>query len=568
MLTIGKILDGRYYIREQIGDGGYGAVYLAQDSRFSGNNLVAVKKIPQTSEHHNKSFRREADLLYNLGHPNLPKVSNCFQEDGANFIVMDYISGEDLAVSLRKGKQFSISEVFQIADKVLDALEYLHSSTIFHRDIKPHNIKIDANGKIYLLDFGTAKGNFDEVTVTRQQGQSITGYTPFYAPLEQVLRIDPNSYFLLNSLDSPNMESFLEKKTDARSDVYSLGATLYQLLTRLSPEKATSTIRAHAIWSGKSDTLEPVQNWNPDVSDDLAQIIHCSLEIEPEKRFQTAAEFHQALNDLQNAYLTTETPGLPETRSDFTGNKAVPPTGNFSTDKSADPNLSVLTFAGNAKKTPAHKSKIILLIAGLMIFILLAGSGIYLAWKFAKTPVATAPRVLNYSLRVQKIRDGKEYQEPFDSSGQEIFENGYKFQMRFTPPENGFFYVFAEGLNGNGDKVFNIIFPTPLKNDGKAVVTANQTYETGWNKFGGTAGTENFWMIWSKNKPEIAEKARENAFLSAGELTNKNLANELGKYLQANNTTNASVSKDSGNKLTRVEFNGDSIAYLIELEHR
>ena len=103
---------------------------------------------------------------------------------------MDYISGEDLAVSLRKGKRFSVSEVFQIADKVLDALEYLHSSTIFHRDIKPHNIKIDANGKIYLLDFGTAKGNFDEATITRQKGQSITGYTPFYAPLEQVLRID------------------------------------------------------------------------------------------------------------------------------------------------------------------------------------------------------------------------------------------------------------------------------------------------------------------------------------------------------------------------------------------
>ena len=66
------------------------------------------------------------------------------------------------------------------------------------------------------------------------------------------------------------------------------------------------------------------------------------------------------------------------------------------------------------------------------------------------------------------MRDGKEYQEPFESSGQEIFENGYKFQMRFTPPDNGYFYVFAEGLNANGEKVFNMIFPTPLKNDGKA----------------------------------------------------------------------------------------------------
>ena len=110
------------------------------------------------------------------------------------------------------------------------------------------------------------------------------------------------------------MESFLEKKTDARSDIYSLGATLYQLLTRISPEKATSTIRAHAIWSGKPDTLEPVQNANAEVSDELAQIIHRSVEIEPEKRFQTAEEFHQALTDLQSAYLTTDSPALLENR--------------------------------------------------------------------------------------------------------------------------------------------------------------------------------------------------------------------------------------------------------------
>ena len=107
--------------------------------------------------------------------------------------------------------------------------------------------------------------------------------------------------------------------------------------------------------------------------------------------------------------------------------------------------------------------------------------------------------------------------------------------MRFTPPDNGYIYVFAEGLNENGDKVFNVIFPTPLKNNGKAVVVRNQTYETGWNQFNGTAGTENFWIIWSKDKTDIAETSRENAFLNAGELTDKSLASDLGKYLETNN---------------------------------
>ncbi len=323
MLTNGRILDGRYSVFKEIGSGGFGAVYLAEDMRFSGNNRVAIKKIPQIGEQHVKSFRLEADLLYNLKHPNLPKVSDCFQEDGANFIVMSYISGDDLAQLLGQGKHFSINEVLEIADKVLDALEYLHSFTIFHRDIKPHNIKIDTDGKIFLLDFGTAKGKFDETTLTHQAGQSISGYTPFYAPLEQVLRIDPNSFFLLQSLDSPTVENFLNRKTDARSDIYSLGTTLYHLLTRFSPEKATSTIRAHAVWSGKPDTLEPIQNLNADVSDKLAEIIRRSVEIEPEKRFQTAAEFRQALNASQTEYMSAETISMPNIIGDFAETREV-----------------------------------------------------------------------------------------------------------------------------------------------------------------------------------------------------------------------------------------------------
>ena len=103
----------------------------------------------------------------------------------------------------------------------------------------------------------------------------------------------------------------------------------------------------------------------------------------------------------------------------------------------------------------------------------------------------------------------------------------------------------------------------------KPHVNDNQTYETGWNQFGGTAGTENFWMIWSKDKTDIAEKSRENAFLSdTGELTDKSLASALGKYLETNNTANSAVSKDTENKLTSVEFKGDSTAYLVHLEHR
>src|SRR5688572_21825908 len=122
---------------------------------------------------------------------------------------MDYISGEDLAHGLSKRRKFEIAEVLNIADKVLDALEYLHSFPIYHRDIKPHNIKTDEKGRIFLLDFGTAKGNTEEAEKTLAfGGQSITGYTPFYAPLEQVLRVDPNSYLLLTALNEEKLTDF------------------------------------------------------------------------------------------------------------------------------------------------------------------------------------------------------------------------------------------------------------------------------------------------------------------------------------------------------------------------
>ncbi len=569
MLTIGSILDGRYHIRELIGDGGYGSVYLAYDSRFSGNNFVAIKMIPQTSANHNKSFRREADLLYNLNHPNLPKVSNCFQQDQANFIVMDFISGDDLAVSLKKGKVFSVAEVTLIADKVLDALEYLHSFTIFHRDIKPHNIKIDSKGNIFLLDFGAAKGYFDEATVTRNEEQSITAYTPFYAPLEQVLRIDPNSYYLLYALNSPNLERFTDSKTDARSDIYSLGATLYYLLTRNSPEKATATIRAHALWSGKPDTLQPIDETVDGIPAGLAVAIHRSLEIEPEKRFQTAGEFRRAIHDLQSEYLTRYEPALPDTEENFVKIEVVPPIGSVGDNKQFEKFPSKAEFVVPLKKNPAEKSKLPIYVAALILCFLAAIGGIFLAVKMIPQREISVSENLTYSLLVQKMRDGKEYQTPFESSGQEIFENGYKFKLRFSFSGEGFCYIFAEGLNSKNERIYNVIFPTPNANNGKSDVTADRQYETGWNVFGGNSGTENFWIIRSRKKSDIAEKSLENGFLNqSGEVTDNNLVVDLKRFIQEHNKSDLPVKKDSEKKLSKVEVEGDVVTYLIQLEHR
>ncbi|MGI8638718.1 MAG: serine/threonine protein kinase [Pyrinomonadaceae bacterium] len=590
MLTNGRELDNRYLIREEIGSGGFGAVYLAEDTRFSGNNRVAIKKILQTNEFTAKAFHNEANLLYNLSHPNLPKVTNCFQEENANFIVMDFITGEDLMQKLKKGTRFTVEEVLTIADKVLDALEYLHSFLIYHRDIKPHNIKIDEAGKIFLLDFGTAKGQLDEKTVPITD-QSITGYTPFYAPLEQVLRVDANSYLLLQSIDTPFLEKFLLHKTDARSDIYSLGATIYHLLTGYSPEKATVTIRTHLIWSGKPDSLPDSRTFNPEISERLSEIIKKCLEIEPENRFQTATELRTAFKNLQ--FANAESKKQPENSvpHQILETQISQPQTILEQPKNlpvAQPSIAPLSsseiiFKDN--KPPKSSGKFIVLIAGgLILFAALAAFGGWLVWKnlivapeksetanrpeTIPQPVAGKLRTLSYALLVQKMRDGKKFQEPFESSGQEIFENGYQFQMNFTIPDAGYLYAFAEGFDENGEKILTIAFPTPLKNNGNANISANQKYETGWNEFGGKAGTEKFWIVWNKDKSEIVENSRENAFKNNGKITDDNLRNKLKDYLEEGQSDKAKISKNVEKKLTKVDFEGDSIVYLIQLEHR
>jgi serine/threonine-protein kinase len=606
MLENGKIIDGRYTIREKIGSGGFGAVYLAEDTRFSGNNRVAIKQIESSNEAIAKTSKVEADLLYNLSHPNLPKVTNCFQEAGASFIVMDYISGEDLAHGLMKRRKFPIDEVLNIADKVLDALEYLHSFPIYHRDIKPHNIKIDEKGRIFLLDFGTAKGNVEESEKTLAYGgQSITGYTPFYAPLEQVLRVDPNSYLLLNSLNEEKLRDFAQRRTDGRSDIYALGATLYHLLTGFSPEQATATVRAHAFWSGKPDPMPNIQTLNAEVSPALANAIHRALAVMPEHRFQTAAEFRRGLKASQMDSMPTQAAVNfnPPAQNQPLPTQKVPPVVVTNSDAPSVPTFQQSAFVSGNDKTspppPSNAKRFSLIGLGAVLLLVIGVSAAGLVWKFSgaapaknggisnqsgtdsgattgnrnapensgKTSGSNSSRNLDYSLLVQKMRDGKKYQEPFESSGQEIFENGYQFIMNLTPSEKGFLYIFAEGLNAKDETVFNIIFPTPKQNGGAPDVSADQKYQTGWNEFTGNAGTENFWLVWSREKPETAEKSRDNAFQNKGEVVDKELSAKLKDFLE-NGKIKKTAIKDPDNKLSKIEFEGDSAVYLIRLEHR
>src|SRR5262252_6764950 len=185
LLGAGAVLQDRYRIVRQLGKGGMGAVYEANDLRLG--STVALKQTLSDVRELWAQFAREARLLAQLNHPALPRVSDYFKEDGRAFFVMQFVEGIDLAAMLTQQGPFPRGTVVAWADQILDALVYLHAHDrqIIHRDIKPHNLKVTPAGKIALLDFGLAKshaaGNTGE-----SEARGIFGYSPQYAPLEQI----------------------------------------------------------------------------------------------------------------------------------------------------------------------------------------------------------------------------------------------------------------------------------------------------------------------------------------------------------------------------------------------
>lgn len=250
-----------------------GAVYEAVDERLS--RTVALKETLAKSDELKRAFDREARLLANLRHPVLPKVIDHFSEDEGQFLVMEFIPGSDLGELLsRRSRPFSPAEVLRWADDLLDALDYLHTHEppVIHRDIKPANLKLTAQGKIVLLDFGLAKGVAGQMTRTTS-GMSVVGYTLNYAALEQIQG----------------------ERTSPRSDLYSLAATLYQLLTNRTPEDALK--RAADMFDDKEDPLPAVNKINPEVPEAFSAVLMQALSLKPSLRPATAAEMRATLND-------------------------------------------------------------------------------------------------------------------------------------------------------------------------------------------------------------------------------------------------------------------------------
>jgi serine/threonine protein kinase len=250
-----------------------GAVYEAIDQRLG--ITVALKETLSAVATVRSQFEQEARLLASMQHPALPRVTDYFTENNRAFLVMQFIGGVDLArIIAQQPGPFPKAQVVAWADQLLDALIYLHSRDrqVIHRDIKPHNLKLTASGQIALLDFGLAKAQPADPSVTASA--PFFGYTRQYAPLEQIQ----------------------DRRSDPRSDIYALGATLYHLLTGVKPPDAL--LRASAHVAGDPDPLKPANQLNKIVGNELAAILMKAMALNAEERFASANDFREALRRI------------------------------------------------------------------------------------------------------------------------------------------------------------------------------------------------------------------------------------------------------------------------------
>ena len=267
-ISVGTILGERYEIISQLGQGGMGAVYKARDNEL--DRLVALKIIrPEltTNPEMLKRFKQELILARQVTHRNVIRIFDLGQADGFKFITMEYLEGQDLRAVLREKGKLPPEDAAKIILQICRALEAAHSEGVIHRDLKPQNIMMDANGRAYVMDFGIARSAY-------LPGMTQTGAlvgTPEYMSPEQAKG----------------------EKLDERSDLFSLGVILYELIVGKSPYYSDTPLAT--LWKRIQEKAPPLIEADATIPQPLSDIVAKALEIEPENRFANAGEFAQHL---------------------------------------------------------------------------------------------------------------------------------------------------------------------------------------------------------------------------------------------------------------------------------
>jgi serine/threonine protein kinase len=570
----GTTLDSRYFIERELGRGGVGAVYLARDRKLH-NKPVVIKVLLEKSFQNSwvvQKFQQEKEALARVDHPGVVGILDTGElPDGKPYLVMQFIDGVTLRSQIRP-EGIPLERAAELIKQIGRALSAAHDKGIFHRDLKPENIMLQSYGdgeeQVKIIDFGIAKLKNSLIADSTLTGAT-AGTVSYMAP-----------------------EQLGGRPISAMTDIYALGAIAYELVTGRKPFNPETGFEL--LEMQRAGVRIKPSDLRPSLSEEAGQIILRALNFDPQARFPRARELgDQLARALGNETGTmdqvrVESAQVPSTQLATNSNPLARQTADL---LSKDPSSKTMaarfepapvnTLGGSvypstfaAEESPATRPwlKVIL---GVVLFAVIATAALIAIWKrdalFGKHAAPAAPlpeRSLAYSLTVQKMRDGKPYQDEFDSSGQEIFENGWKFRMNLFSPQEGYLYLLNEGPAADNETTYNVLFPEPQTNGGSPRVTANQNLQTAWMRFDEHQGTEKFWLVWSSSPVKEFEAATGavNA-KDQGEVKDSAAARDVREFLTKHSSPKPETAKDSGRKQTTVKGKGDVLVSFIELEH-
>lgn len=560
----GQTLDSRYSIEKQIGQGGVGVVYLARDQKLH-DKPVVIKVLHEKSLQDSwvvQKFQQEKEALARVDHPGVVGILDTGElPDGKPYLVMQYVEGVTLRSQI-KPEGMSLERAAEIIRQTGRALSAAHDRGIFHRDLKPENIMLQNFGsgeeQVKIIDFGIAKLK-DSVVAPSTMTGATAGTVAYMAP-----------------------EQLSGRAVSAATDIFAMGAVAYELVTGRKPFNPETGFEL--LEMQRAGVRVKPKDLRPSLSEGASDLILRALSFDAQRRFASAREFGDALARALAEH-TSEISKQPAAAIGATqlatdANVPAPGTGE----------LSAKTIAGRYEParvdtlSPSYVPPVEasarrsgwgakIGLAVVVIVLIGAGAGI-VAWKrdaifgTSGAKATAAERSLSYSLTVQKMRDDKPYQDQFESSGQEIFENGWKFRVNLTSPQDGYLYLLNEGPANGDAATYNVLFPEAKTNNGSPRVSANQKLQTAWMRFDDHQGTERFWIVWSSAPVKELEAATDAVNdRDLGEIKDAAKARSVSDYLKAHASPKPEVAKDSVKKETVVKAKTDVLINSIELEH-
>jgi serine/threonine protein kinase len=521
---------GSYVILDSIGSGGMGEVYLARDTRL--DRTVALKVLsPDISQDKRRMqrFRQEAKVASSLNQPNILTVYEFGEVDGLTFLATEFIDGETLRDYLH-GKRLALAEILDISIQVLAALDAAHEARIVHRDIKPENVMLRRRDRVVkVLDFGLAK-------VTENSKHSGDEAATEFRTAPGVI---------MGTINYMSPEQAQARDVDERTDIWSTGVLIYEMLTGKMPFSGTTT--SHTIVQIlEKDPVSPAKL--AQVPSELERIVLKAIAKRPDERYHTAKEMLNELRSLQkrlemNAELERTSP-----------------------------------FVNADEHGLAAKQKRVLVVALIGMALVTAAIFAVNIWRSSRRtitpPVTTTPavvpaeRMLTYWITVQKFKDRKPYQDPFTLAGEINFEADYHIRVNVRSPQAGYLYILNEGPSA-GAPEYNVVFPTPTANNGASLLPASEMVQIpkeSWLRFDTQRGVEKLWLVFSENSLSELESIKQFAGTKTkGLIADPALNQSIKAFLTANSTNKPNVEK--GESLTTLKASGHVLVYAVKLEH-